>query len=54
MSAKLVLQTDFGLVDGAVAAMYGVALGVDETLSIHDLTHEIPPFDIFAASYRLY
>lgn len=54
MSAKLVLQTDFGLVDGAVAAMYGVALGVDGTLSIHDLTHEIPPFDIFAASYRLY
>ena len=50
MSAKLVLQTDFGLVDGAVAAMYGVAYSVDETLSIHDLTHEIPPFDIFAAA----
>jgi S-adenosylmethionine hydrolase len=52
--AKLVLQTDFGLVDGAVAAMYGVAYGVDGELSIHDLTHEIPPYDIFAASYRLY
>lgn len=52
--AKLVLQTDFGLVDGAVAAMYGVAYGVDDKLSIHDLTHEIPPYDIFAASYRLY
>ena len=52
--AKLVLQTDFGLVDGAVAAMYGVAYGVDGDLSIHDLTHEIPPYDIFAASYRLY
>ena len=51
--AKLVLQTDFGLVDGAVAAMYGVAYGVDGELSIHDLTHEIPPYDIFAASYRL-
>lgn len=44
--AKLVLQTDFGLVDGAVAAMYGVAYGVDDKLSIHDLTHEIPPYDI--------
>ncbi|WP_225046854.1 SAM hydrolase/SAM-dependent halogenase family protein [Lacticaseibacillus kribbianus] len=54
MSNKLVLQTDFGLVDGAVAAMYGVAYGVDEDLSVHDLTHEIPPYDIFAASYRLY
>lgn len=52
--AKLVLQTDFGLVDGAVVAMYGVAYGVDDKLSIHDLTHEIPPYDIFAASYRLY
>lgn len=52
--SKLVLQTDFGLVDGAVAAMYGVAYGVDGELSIHDLTHEIPPYDIFAASYRLY
>lgn len=54
MSAKLVLQTDFGLVDGAVAAMYGVAYGVEPNLSIHDLTHEIPPYDLFAASYRLY
>lgn len=51
---KLVLQTDFGLVDGAVAAMYGVAYGVSPELDIHDLTHEIPPYDIFAASYRLY
>lgn len=52
--AKLVLQTDFGLVDGAVAAMYGVAFQVDPHLGIYNLTHEIPPYDIFAASYRLY
>ena len=49
----LVFQSDFGLSDGAVAAMYGVALSVDETLKIYDLTHEIPPFDTFEASYRL-
>ncbi len=49
----LVYQTDFGLVDGAVSAMYGVAYCVDPTLRIHDLTHDITPFNIWEASYRL-
>lgn len=53
MNNMLVFQTDFGLVDGAVSAMYGVALSVDPSLRIFDLTHEIPPFDTFEASYRL-
>ena len=53
MSGKLVIQTDFGLQDGAVNAMYGVAYQVDAALSITDLTHEITPFDIHDASYRL-
>ncbi|MGP9538656.1 SAM hydrolase/SAM-dependent halogenase family protein [Brachybacterium sp. AOP43-C2-M15] len=52
MSA-LVLQSDFGLDDGAVSAMYGVAVGVDPTLRLHDLTHNIPPYDIWEGSYRL-
>lgn len=49
----LVFQTDFGLVDGAVSAMYGVAYSVSQELRIHDLTHEITPFNIWEASYRL-
>ena len=49
----LVFQTDFGLVDGAVSAMYGVAYTVEPTLKIHDLTHDITPFNIWEASYRL-
>ncbi len=49
----LVLQTDFGLVDGAVSAMYGVAYCVDPELKIHDLTHDITPFNIWEGSYRL-
>lgn len=49
----LVFQTDFGLVDGAVSAMYGVAYTVNPTLKIHDLTHDITPFHIWEASYRL-
>lgn len=50
----LVFQTDFGLKDGAVSAMKGVAFGVDRTLPLHDLTHEIPAYNIWEASYRLY
>jgi S-adenosylmethionine hydrolase len=49
----LVFQTDFGLVDGAVSAMYGVAYSVEPELKIHDLTHDITPFLIWEASYRL-
>ena len=49
----LVYQTDFGLVDGAVSAMYGVAYSVNPDLKIHDLTHDITPFNIWEASYRL-
>jgi len=49
----LVFQTDFGLVDGAVSAMYGVAYSVMPNLRIHDLTHDITPFHIWEASYRL-
>lgn len=54
MSKYLVLQTDFGLGDGAVSAMYGVAHMVSDEVVVEDLTHEIPPYDIWAASYRLY
>ena len=49
----LVYQTDFGLVDGAVSAMYGVAYCVNPDLKIHDLTHDITPYNIWEASYRL-
>lgn len=53
MKKALVLQTDFGLGDGAVCAMYGVAYSVSEDLMVADLTHEIPQYDIWEASYRL-
>ena len=49
----LVLQSDFGLSDGAVSAMYGVAHSVNPQICIFDLTHDIPPFNIWEASYRL-
>lgn len=53
MGHPLVFQSDFGLGDGAVCAMYGVAYSVSESLKIFDLTHDITPYDIWEASYRL-
>lgn len=49
----LIIQTDFGRTDGAVNSMYGVAYSVNENLRIFNLMHEIKPFDIWDASYRL-
>lgn len=49
----LVFQSDFGLGDGAVSAMHGVSFMVNPALNIDDLTHEIMPYNIFEASYRL-
>ncbi|MBF0806633.1 MULTISPECIES: S-adenosyl-l-methionine hydroxide adenosyltransferase family protein [unclassified Streptococcus] len=54
MNHLLVLQSDFGLVDGAVSAMIGVALEEARDLNIHHLTHEITPYHIEEASYRLF
>jgi len=49
----LVLQSDFGTRDGAVASMKGVAVSVSGDIDIFDLTHEIPVFNIWEASLRL-
>lgn len=49
----LVFQSDFGLKDGAVSAMKGVAMGVSTDLKTFDLTHEIPAYNIWEAAYRL-
>lgn len=50
----LVFQTDFTYKEGAISSMYGVVKSVDRTLEIFDGTHEIPHFDTWSASYRLY
>lgn len=49
----LVLQSDFGTLDGAVASMKGVAVGVSPGIHIYDLTHHIEPFNIWQGALRL-
>ena len=49
----VVLQSDFGLLDGAVASMKGVAVGVSPDIHIYDLTHHIEPFNIWQGALRL-
>lgn len=50
----LVFQTDFTYKEGAVCAMYGVVKTVDRSLEIMDGSHELPQYDTWSASYRLY
>ena len=49
----LVLLSDFGTTERFVASMKGVALGVATDLQVHDLTHQVEPFNIWQASYLL-
>ncbi|MES1161011.1 MAG: SAM-dependent chlorinase/fluorinase, partial [Bacteroidota bacterium] len=52
-SKVVVYQSDFGLKDGAVSEMKGVAIGVSPDLKLFDLTHEIPAYNIWEGAYRL-
>jgi S-adenosylmethionine hydrolase len=53
-SKALVFQSDFGLKDGAVSEMKGVAFSVSPELRMFDITHDIPPYNIWEGAYRLY
>lgn len=52
-AAPLVFQSDFGLGDGAVSAMYGVAREVSLEIPISDLSHDVPPYNIWVGAYLL-
>jgi S-adenosylmethionine hydrolase len=49
----VVYQTDYGLKDGAVSEMKGVAMSVEPSLKLFDITHEIPAYNVWEAAYRL-
>ncbi len=50
----ITLLTDFGLRDHFVAAMKGVMLGINPDLRFTDISHLIPPQDIFGAAFTLH
>lgn len=50
MSAIITLTTDFGIADPWVGVMKGAILSVDPSAVIVDITHEIPPQDVFTAA----
>lgn len=52
-SGVITLLTDFGLADFFVGAMKGVILSIHREAVIVDLTHLIPPQDVFAAALTL-
>lgn len=49
----ITITTDFGEADYFVAAMKGVIYSVNPSVEIVDLTHLIPPHDIYAAAFTL-
>ena len=49
----ITLLTDFGVQDHFVAAMKGVILSVDPSITIVDITHAIPPQDIHGAAFNI-
>ena len=50
----ITLTTDFGLADGYVGTMKGVILGIDPTVTIVDISHDIAPQDVREAAYTFY
>lgn len=53
-SRVVTLLTDFGTVDGYVAAMKGVILGINPSAVLVDVTHEVAPHDIRDGAFVLY
>ncbi len=53
MNRIITLTTDFGLKDHYVGAMKGAILSINPDVLITDITHEIPPQDIFRAAFTL-
>jgi S-adenosylmethionine hydrolase len=54
MRSLILLQTDFTTKEGAVASMKGVIKQVARLSEVHDLSHDIPPFDVWSASFRIH
>jgi S-adenosylmethionine hydrolase len=53
MRRIITLTTDFGLKDHYIGAMKGVILSINPDALIADITHEIPPHDVFRGAFVL-
>lgn len=49
----ITLTTDFGLYDHYVGVLKGVILNINPDINIIDLSHEINPFDIVEAAFKI-
>ena len=49
----ITLTTDFGEADYFVAAMKGAIYSVNPVVELVDITHQIPPYDVYAAAFTL-
>ncbi len=50
----IALLSDFGSIDGYVGTMKGMILGINRDVTLVDISHEVPPFEVLPASYLLY
>ena len=50
----ITLTTDFGTSDAYVGIMKGVILSINPNVQVVDLTHAIPPQDIYEAAFSMY
>ena len=53
-SRIITLTTDFGIRDTYVGIMKGVILVINPNVQVVDLTHAIPPQDIYEAAFSIY
>ena len=54
LSPIITLTTDFGTRDTYVGSMKGVILGINPNVEVVDLTHAVPPQDIYEAAFSIY
>lgn len=50
----ITLTTDFGTSDAYVGTMKGVILGINPNVRVVDLTHAVPPQDIYEAAFTIH
>lgn len=53
MRPIITLTTDFGIADHYVGAMKGVISCICPDANVVDITHEIPPFSVYAGAYAI-